>query len=224
MAILYSLCGPSGAGKTTLLENLKSRDISNLVVLPKSTDRAPRPSEQPGLEYNFYSRDAFLNKIFAGDFCHIEAYQDILFGIERRDIESIIYGSSNGIMQTGIYGATRLFELFPHNIRVIYMYVTHERDLMSTDCLSVATRCSAELVKRIEQKFSQRDFDEASNITEIIAARMKLNFVDMASFNGFARLSREKDPSLLAGDAATIKVLPNLRDQQEATLGRFLTY
>lgn len=220
MGILYALCGPSGAGKTTLLQLLQAKGIAGIRILPKATDREPRPGEIEGLEYHFYSRENFLNKVFAGDFCHIENYQGTLFGIERDVVEDVVFGQTNGVMQTGIYGAAALINLYPNDVRIFYMYVMPEFHLRSTECLSAHSSSTSELISRIKDKVQKKEFGANPAVSEAVEKRMNANLVDLASFNGFYR--QRKD--LVQTDRPKLRILPNLRDKQEDTLRRFLEF
>jgi guanylate kinase len=218
MGVLYALCGPSGAGKTTLLQLLQSKNVEGISILPKATDREPRPGEVEGLEYNFYSRDSFLHKVFAGDFCHIENYQGTLFDIERDVVEGIVFGQANGVMQTGIYGAAALINLYPNDVRIFYMYVMPEPHLRSPECLSSSSISTSELISRIKDKVQKKEFGANAAISEAVEKRMSANVIDLASFNGFYR--QRKD--LVQTDHPKLRILPNLRDKQEETLRRFM--
>lgn len=61
------VCGPSGTGKSTLLGYLLShRDTCCLSR--STTTRAPRGTEQNGVEYDFVDKETFEARIAAGEF------------------------------------------------------------------------------------------------------------------------------------------------------------
>ena len=59
---LYVFTGPSGAGKGTLLGLLREQD-DKLFYSISATTRAPRPGESDGVQYYFFTRADFEEKI-----------------------------------------------------------------------------------------------------------------------------------------------------------------
>jgi guanylate kinase len=55
---IFVITGPSGVGKGTLCARLLADD-PNLLLSISATSRAPRPGEQEGVNYHFYSPEAF---------------------------------------------------------------------------------------------------------------------------------------------------------------------
>lgn len=76
MGRIYTLSGPSGSGKTTFLLSLFSQRRSDIVLLPRYTDRPMREGEDEGFEHYFTSYPGILQKLFANDFIHIEKWGD----------------------------------------------------------------------------------------------------------------------------------------------------
>src|ERR1043165_6628755 len=65
--LLFIVSAPSGTGKTTLVEKLVQR-IPNLCLSRSYTSRAAAPGEQDGVDYNFISRQRFVEMARAGEF------------------------------------------------------------------------------------------------------------------------------------------------------------
>lgn len=55
---IFVITGPSGVGKGTLCAALLAQE-PNLMLSISATSRAPRTGEQDGINYHFYTRDAF---------------------------------------------------------------------------------------------------------------------------------------------------------------------
>ena len=88
--LLILISAPSGAGKTTLCDLL-------LEVLPQltraitCTTRPPRPGEQDGLDYHFFTAEEFLKRLHAGNFLE----------------HATVYGNSYGILKSELLGKLR---------------------------------------------------------------------------------------------------------------------
>ena len=63
--IIFS--APSGSGKSTIINYLMQQGL-NLHFSISATSRAPRGTEQNGVEYFFLTPEAFREHIAAGDF------------------------------------------------------------------------------------------------------------------------------------------------------------
>lgn len=105
MGRIFTLSGHSGAGKTTFLQSLFLDRPSNLVVLPRYTDRPKRDNEDEGFEHFFTSHAGLLQKVFANDFIHIEKWGDFYSAIESRTIEEAMDSDNDGIVLTSVFGA-----------------------------------------------------------------------------------------------------------------------
>ena len=74
--LLIVISGTSGVGKDAVLCGLKERKLP-LHFVVTATSRPPRPSEVPGVDYHFYSREEFERRIANGEFIeHAMVYSD----------------------------------------------------------------------------------------------------------------------------------------------------
>jgi len=95
----YVFIGLSGSGKTVAANFFQGKNITlqvdkdlldNHIVLPKnitSTTRNPRPVEIDGVDYNFFSKSVFLNKIKNDEFAEYAEVFDDYYGLERKELE-----------------------------------------------------------------------------------------------------------------------------------------
>jgi guanylate kinase len=65
---LVILSGPSGSGKSTVLARLLHDPGLRVRLSVSATTRQPRPGEQDGVHYYFWSRQRFDQAVAAGDF------------------------------------------------------------------------------------------------------------------------------------------------------------
>jgi len=102
--IIFVLSAPSGAGKTSLSKRLTAT-MSNVVQVVTCTTRAPRPGEQDGREYHFLSRQAFEQRIAAGDFLEWAQFNDQLYGTLRTTVEAATVAGQDVLLVIDVQGA-----------------------------------------------------------------------------------------------------------------------
>jgi guanylate kinase len=210
---IYALGGPSGVGKTTFMEKLFSLSPPGLQVIPRATGRSPRLGERDGFDYSFYSESGFLQKIFSNDFIHVEQFGNSFYGIEAKVIEDAIRAPHDSMIMAGIYGATRLRDIYGKNISVLFMYSGTERDLLSPACLSEQSSEIREIIWRLREKVRTGvAVVESGSVDDYVNNRMSLNLLSLAYVNGRMR----------SGDS--IKVVENEHDRLDRALEQFLTY
>lgn len=80
MGKIFALCGASGVGKTTFVEALFNTQPAKLRFLQRATSRS-RLHGEGDFEYDFYSEEAFLQKVFAGDLIFPEVFDGAFMGL-----------------------------------------------------------------------------------------------------------------------------------------------
>src|ERR1017187_1181302 len=88
--LLVLISAPSGGGKTTLVHLLLAAQPQMTRAITCTT-REPRPGEQDGVDYHFFSAEEFLKRLQAGNF------------IEH----ATVYGNSHGILKQELLGKLR---------------------------------------------------------------------------------------------------------------------
>lgn len=86
---LLIISAPSGSGKSTIVNWLmREHPELNLAFSISCTSRAPRGSEQHGVEYFFLSPEEFREKIDHGEFLEYEeVYHDRFYGTLKEQVE-----------------------------------------------------------------------------------------------------------------------------------------
>jgi len=96
---LLIFSAPSGSGKSTIVNWLmKEHPELKLAFSISCTSRAPRGTEQNGVEYFFLSPEEFKAKIEADEFLEYEeVYQDRFYGTLKSQVENqLAKGESEG--------------------------------------------------------------------------------------------------------------------------------
>lgn len=108
--IIFS--APSGSGKSTIVNHLLQQNF-NLEFSISATTRNPRGTEQHGVEYYFFSVEAFQSRIAGGEFVEYEeVYAGRYYGTLRSELERIWSKNHNVVFDVDVKGGIRLKQIF----------------------------------------------------------------------------------------------------------------
>ena len=100
--IIFS--APSGSGKSTIINYLMQQGL-NLHFSISATSRAPRGTEQNGVEYFFLTPEAFREHIAAGDFLEYEeVYTDRYYGTLKSQVDNQLAQGENVVCHVDVHG------------------------------------------------------------------------------------------------------------------------
>jgi guanylate kinase len=129
---LIILSGPSGSGKSTVVDQvLKTTDLP-LHLSVSATTRAPRPGEQEGIHYYFWSADQFEREVQAGAFLEWAEVHGFRYGTLRREVEPFRQQGDGVILEIDVQGAKQIHRQFPDAVLVFLQtstFDTYERRL-----------------------------------------------------------------------------------------------
>ncbi len=104
--IIFS--APSGSGKSTIIQSLLNKDL-NLSFSISATSRAPRGSEQNGVEYYFISPEEFKSRIANDEFLEYEeVYAGKFYGTLKSEVERILNSGKNVIFDVDVVGGLNI--------------------------------------------------------------------------------------------------------------------
>lgn len=156
---LFIVSAPSGAGKTSLVKALL--DINPLIDLSVSyTTRDPRPGEIDGKDYQFVSREAFLEMAKRGEFMESAEVYGNLYGTSQKWISQETGKGRDILLEIDWQGAAQVRHLFPESISIFILPPSLEA---------------------LEQRLKGRNKDHP----EVIARRMALVREDVAHVSEF---------------------------------------
>ena len=102
------LTAPSGAGKTSIAQFLLKR-LPNLSFSVSATTRAPRGTEQDGVEYHFISLAKFEGLIYQNEFLeHEMVYEGIYYGTLKSELDRIWSQGKIPVLDIDVKGALRV--------------------------------------------------------------------------------------------------------------------
>ena len=118
--ILFIVSAPSGSGKSTLVGELR-KQLGGIEFSISWTTRAPRGSEQDGVEYHFTSRENFERMIAEGEFLEYAEVFGNLYGTARSELERARREGHDLVMDIDVQGAGQVRESMPEAVSIFIM-------------------------------------------------------------------------------------------------------
>ncbi len=117
--IIFS--APSGSGKSTIINYLMQQGLG-LAFSISATSRAPRGTEQHGVEYFFLTPEEFRARIAAGDFLEYEeVYPDRFYGTLKAQIEHQLEVGQHVVFDVDVVGGCNIKEYYGHRALSVFI-------------------------------------------------------------------------------------------------------
>jgi guanylate kinase len=108
--IIFS--APSGSGKSTIINYLLTQNL-NLTFSISATSRAPRGTEQNGVEYFFLTPEEFKQRIANDEFLEYEeVYKDRFYGTLKAQVEKQLAAGQNVIFDVDVVGGCNIKKFY----------------------------------------------------------------------------------------------------------------
>ena len=113
MSKLIIFSAPSGSGKSTIINYLLTQPQLKLAFSISATSRAPRGTEQDGVEYFFLTPEEFRRRIEAGEFLEDEeVYKDRFYGTLKSQVEKQLQEGENVIFDVDVVGGCNIKQFY----------------------------------------------------------------------------------------------------------------
>ena len=114
---------PSGSGKSTIVQWLmKEHPELKLYFSISCTSRAPRGSEQNGVEYFFLTPEEFKSKIQNDEFLEYEeVYQDRFYGTLKAQVERQLEAGQNVVFDVDVKGGINIKKFYGERALSIFI-------------------------------------------------------------------------------------------------------
>ncbi|MDA8087834.1 MAG: guanylate kinase [Nitrospiraceae bacterium] len=203
---LFIISAPSGAGKTTLGREIMKM-IKGLRESVSYTTRKPRAGERDGADYNFISREEFVLMAGRGEFLESAEVHGNYYGTSRKDLESILAGGEDVILDIDTQGARQLKTKAPFPGAVYIFILPPSLDVLRQRLTARNTEGEAQVVLRLQnalgeiREYEMYDYvivnDRLDDALErlkavIMADRSALKRVDRAWVNKNFNLSKKE--------------------------------
>lgn len=117
--IIFS--APSGSGKSTIINALRERGLE-FEFSVSATSRAPRGTEQDGVEYHFLTPDQFRQIISEGGFIEYEeVYKDQFYGTLKSEVDGRLSQGRNVIFDIDVKGALNIKRIYADKALTVFI-------------------------------------------------------------------------------------------------------
>jgi guanylate kinase len=127
--LLIIVSGPSGVGKDSVVQRMKERGFPFHFVVT-ATDRLPRPTEVPGVDYYFYTTEQFERMIAQGELLEHAWVYGQHKGIPKTHVREALASCQDVVMRLDVQGAETVKGLLPAAIS-IFLLCESEDELVS---------------------------------------------------------------------------------------------
>ena len=120
---LVIFSAPSGSGKSTIVQWLmKEHPELKLYFSISCTSRAPRGTEQNGVEYFFLTPEEFKSKIQSDEFLEYEeVYQDRFYGTLKAQVERQLEAGQNVVFDVDVKGGINIKKFYGERALSIFI-------------------------------------------------------------------------------------------------------
>lgn len=116
------ISAPSGCGKSTIINSILGSGEIQLRFSVSATNRAPRPGEEDGVQYHFFTTEEFRDAIASDAFVEWEqVYPGRYYGTLRRELSDAATRGENTIIDIDVKGALKVKQQFGDDALLIFI-------------------------------------------------------------------------------------------------------
>ena len=160
---LVVVSGPAGVGKDTVVAKLLEIDDSFSLSV-SATTRAPRGTEQHGVNYYYFSTDEFTSMIDNDEFIEYAKYGANYYGTLKSDVENRIADGKTVILVIEVNGAANIKKLYPESLSIFVMPPSDEE--LESRLRGRQTESEADIIRRLD--IARSEMLESKNYDFII--------------------------------------------------------
>ena len=118
--ILVVVSGPSGCGKSSI-DQLLIKTRKNITMSISDTTRKIRGEEKDGIDYNFISKEKFLENIENDKYLEYATVHSHYYGTPKKNIDKLLKDGIDVILEIDIEGARKVKEKCPNAVFIFIM-------------------------------------------------------------------------------------------------------
>ncbi|KAI9697011.1 MAG: hypothetical protein M1836_004972 [Candelina mexicana] len=160
------ISGPSGSGKSTLLKRLFAAHPDTFGFSVSHTTRSPRPGEEDGREYNFTTKDAFLQLVEEGGFIEHAQFGGNYYGTSTKAVKDVAEKGRICILDIEMEGVKQVKKKDPH-ARFLFLSPPSPEEL-ERRLRGRGTENEDSLKKRLDQAVKEMEFSKQEGVHDRI--------------------------------------------------------
>ena len=150
--ILVVVSGPSGCGKSSIVQLLiKTR--KNITMSISDTTRKIRGEEKDGIDYNFISKEKFLENIENDKYLEYATVHSHYYGTPKKNIDKLLKDGIDVILEIDIEGARKVKEKCPNAVFIFIMPPSME--ILKERLVNRKTESKEQLVERFKNAYKE---------------------------------------------------------------------
>ncbi|MEA3253842.1 MAG: guanylate kinase [Chloroflexota bacterium] len=118
--LLIVLSGPSGVGKDAVLSRMKKRGCAFHYVVTGTT-RPRRVNEKDGVDYHFFSQEAFQQMIDRGQLLEWAEVYGNRYGVPRMEVNQALSRGEDVMVKVDVQGASTIRKILPQAVFIFLM-------------------------------------------------------------------------------------------------------
>ena len=118
--LIICISGPSGAGKGTVLGRVRE-NYPEMGTSISVTTRAPRGTEQEGVEYYFRTKDEFEQMIADGEILEYDTYVGNYYGTPAAHLRNLSAAGTDCLLDLTVAGSVALKKIFGDDAITIFL-------------------------------------------------------------------------------------------------------
>ena len=155
MGKLIIFSAPSGSGKSTIINQLMQHPELHLAFSISCTSRAPRGTEQNGVEYFFLSPEEFKQRIGNDEFLEYEeVYTDRFYGTLKQQVETQAARGENVVFDVDVKGGCNIKQFYGDRALSIFIQPPSIEELRKR-----LTGRATDAPEVIEQRIARAEFE-----------------------------------------------------------------
>lgn len=192
--LLLIISGPAGSGKGTVVKEMMAMAPEGYFAYSVSaTTRAPRVGEVDGREYHFLTKEAFEEKIAAGDMLEHAQYCGNYYGTPKATVMEKLEEGVNVILEIEVQGAMNVKKCMPEAVAV--MITPPDFSTLEARLRGRGTNTEEDIKNRLKR--SEEELAELSIYDYVVVNE-----------NDGVRLAAEQILAILSAEQCTVKRNP----------------
>ena len=161
--ILVVVSGPSGCGKSSI-DQLLIKTRKNITMSISDTTRKIRGEEKDGIDYNFISKEKFLENIENDKYLEYATVHSHYYGTPKKNIDKLLKDGIDVILEIDIEGARKVKEKCPNAVFIFIMPPSME--ILKKRLIGRKTETKEQVVERF--KTAYKEINEVSKYNYVI--------------------------------------------------------